>query len=100
MIRVNIVCYICKGIFCSKQRDVAIIDSFSNNFNSGKRPKHYQLHLYFIVNHSFSINNSFELFTYILSMVTLKSGIILDQNNDGPLKLANGPNPIQYMQIT
>ena len=37
----------------------------------------------------------FELFTYILSMVTLKSGIILDQNEDGPLKWANGPYPIQ-----
>ena len=28
-------------------------------------------------------------------MVTLKSGIILDQNDDGPLKWANGPYPIQ-----
>ena len=28
-------------------------------------------------------------------MVTLKLGIILDQNDDGPLKLANGPYPIQ-----
>ena len=49
----------------------------------------------FIVNHSFSVIMSFELFTYILSMVTLKSGIILDQNDDGPLKLANGPYPIK-----
>ena len=28
-------------------------------------------------------------------MVTLKSGIILDQNDDGPLKSANGLYPIQ-----
>ena len=28
-------------------------------------------------------------------MVTLKAGIILDQNDDGPLKWANGPYPIQ-----
>ena len=28
-------------------------------------------------------------------MVTLKSGIILDQNDDGPLKWANGSYPIQ-----
>ena len=28
-------------------------------------------------------------------MVTLMSGIILDQNDDGPLKWANGPYPIQ-----
>ena len=28
-------------------------------------------------------------------MVTHKSGIILDQNDDGPLKWANGPYPIQ-----
>ena len=28
-------------------------------------------------------------------MVTLKSGISLDQNDDGPLKWANGPYPIQ-----
>ena len=28
-------------------------------------------------------------------MVTLKLGIILDQNDDGPLKWANGPYPIQ-----
>ena len=28
-------------------------------------------------------------------MVTLKSGIILDQNDDGPLKWANGPHPFQ-----
>ena len=49
----------------------------------------------FIVNHSFSVLFSFELFTYIISMVTLKSGIILDLNDDGPLKWANGPYPIQ-----
>ena len=47
-----------------------------------------------IVNHTFSVI-SFELFPYILSMVTLKSGIILDQNDDGPLKWANGPYPIK-----
>ena len=28
-------------------------------------------------------------------MVTLKSGIILDENDDEPLKWANGPHPIQ-----
>ena len=28
-------------------------------------------------------------------MVTLKSGIFLDQIDDGPLKWANGPYPIQ-----
>ena len=28
-------------------------------------------------------------------MVTLKSGIILDQTDDGPLKWANDPYPIQ-----
>ena len=28
-------------------------------------------------------------------MVTLKSGIILDQHDDGPLKRANGPYPFQ-----
>ena len=28
-------------------------------------------------------------------MVTLKSGIILDQNGDGPFKWANDPYPIQ-----
>ena len=49
----------------------------------------------FIVNHSFSVISLFELFTYIFSMVTLKSGIILDQTDDGPLKWANGPYPIQ-----
>ena len=51
----------------------------------------------FKVNNSFSEISSFELFTYILSMVTvtLKSGIILDQIDDGPLKWANGPYPIQ-----
>ena len=27
-------------------------------------------------------------------MVTLKTGIILDQTDDGPLKWANGPYPI------
>ena len=48
-----------------------------------------------IVNHTFSVISLFELFTYILSMVTLKSVIILDQNDDGPLKWANGPYPIQ-----
>ena len=32
---------------------------------------------------------------YILSMVTLKSGIILDKNDDVPLKWANVPYPIQ-----
>ena len=40
-----------------------------------------------IVNHTFSVISSFELFTYIISMVTFKSGIILDQNDDGPLKM-------------
>ena len=49
----------------------------------------------FIVNHSFSEISSFELFTYILSMVTLKSGIILDQIDDGSLKWAIGPYLIQ-----
>ena len=48
-----------------------------------------------IVNHTFSVISYYELFTYILSMVILKSGIILDQNDDGPLKWANGPYPIQ-----
>ena len=28
-------------------------------------------------------------------MVTLKSGILQDQNDDGPLKWVNGPYPIQ-----
>ena len=28
-------------------------------------------------------------------MVTLKPGIVLDQNDDGPLKWANGPYPFQ-----
>ena len=49
----------------------------------------------FIVNHSFSVISWFEVFTYILSMVTLKSGIIQDKNDDGPLKWANGLYPIQ-----
>ena len=35
------------------------------------------------------------MITYILSTVTLKPGIILDQNDDGPLKLANGSYPTQ-----
>ena len=48
-----------------------------------------------IVNHTFSVISQFELFTYIRSMVTFKSGIILDQNDDGPLKWANGSYPIQ-----
>ena len=56
-----------------------------------------------IVNHSFSVISLFELFTYILSMVTLKPGIILDQNDDGPLQWANGPYPIHihadYMNL-
>ena len=42
-----------------------------------------------IVNHSFSVISWFEVFTYILSMVTLKSGIIQDKKDDGPLKWAN-----------
>ena len=45
----------------------------------------------FIVNHPFSVISLFELFTYILSMETLKSGLILDQNYVGSLKWANGP---------
>ena len=49
----------------------------------------------FIVTHSFSEIIYFELFTYILPMVTLKSGIILDQNDRGPLKWVKGPFPIQ-----
>ena len=49
----------------------------------------------FIVNHSFSVISYFELFTCILSMVTLQSGIILDQNDGGPLKWAIGPYCIQ-----
>ena len=53
-----------------------------------------------IVNHTFSVISLFELYTYILSMVTLKSGIILDQNDDGLLKWANGHNLFKYMQIT
>ena len=32
---------------------------------------------------------------YILSMVSLKSGIILDKTDDGPIKWANDPYPIQ-----
>ena len=48
-----------------------------------------------IVNHTFSVISLFELFTYILLIVTLKSGIILDQNDDGTLKWTNGPYPIQ-----
>ena len=32
---------------------------------------------------------------YILSMVSLKSGIILDKTDDGPIIWANGPYPIQ-----
>ena len=28
-------------------------------------------------------------------MVTLKSGILLDENDDGPLRWANDPYPIQ-----
>ena len=42
-----------------------------------------------IVNHTFSVISYYELFTYILSMVTLKSGIILDQNDDGPCFLCS-----------
>ena len=33
-------------------------------------------------------------------MVTLKAGIILDQNDDGLLKWVNGHNLFKYMQIT
>ena len=49
-----------------------------------------------IVNHPFSVISLFELFTYILSMETLKSGIILDQNYVGSLKWANGLYLIQF----
>ena len=33
-------------------------------------------------------------------MVALKSGIIMDQTDDGLLKWANGHNLFEYMQIT
>ena len=70
---------------------MAIIDGFTNNFTvvNGVHIINY------IVNHSFSVISLFELFTYILSMVVLKSGIILDQSDDGPYKWANGPYPIE-----
>ena len=83
-------------MFVRKQRDVAFMDSFiKTTFTvvNGLNLINYICSI--IVNHSFSVISLFELFKYIISMVTLKSGIILDQNDDRPLKWANGPYPIQ-----
>ena len=77
--------------FLLKQRGVAIMDGFT--MVNGPNMIHYICN--FTVNHSFSVISKYELFTYILPMVILKSGIILVQNNGGPLKWASGLYPIQ-----
>ena len=61
-----------------KQGDVAIMDIFIKQLLqcmvTGLSIINYICYL--IVNHSFSVINQFELFTDILSMVTLKTSVI------------------------
>ena len=79
--------------FLLKQRGVAITDGLTM-VNSPNIINYIHV-CKFTVNHSFSVISKYELFTYILPMVILKSGIIIDQNDGGPLKWANGLYPIQ-----
>ena len=61
--------------FLLKQRAVAITDGLT----MVNDPNIINYICNFTVNHSFFVISKYELFTYILPMVILKSGIILDQ---------------------
>ena len=77
--------------FLLKQRDVAITDGLSMVYG----PNMINYICNFTVNHSFSVICKYELFTYVYPMVILKSGIILDQNDGGPLNA----QVLEFMKI-
>ena len=88
LIRVNTVCYVCKDISTKTAWCGYYGQFYKTTFTVVNSLNIINYICDFIVNHPFSVISLFEMFTDILSIETLKSGIILDQNYVGSLKWA------------